>query len=199
MRYNNFEFGGIIMKILFIDTHSEILKVIIKNGEDTVEIDKSGVRSHSEIAIPSIIELLNRAGCKIEELNSIVVVNGPGSFTGVRIGVTIAKTLAYSLAIPIKTITSLEAYGVSSNSEFDIIAIPDSKGYYSAKKIDNTFLDFAYRKKSDFEKYIEDNNFSVSYSDKIDFDEILKYIKDKEPTNHHNVNPIYIKEIAALK
>ena len=45
------------------------------------------------------------------------MVNGPGSFTGIRIGITIAKVYAWSLNIPITTISSLEAMAISSENE----------------------------------------------------------------------------------
>ena len=64
---------------------------------------------------PAIKELIDE-----QKLDEIIVVNGPGSFTGVRLGVTIAKTLAYTLNIPIKTISSLEVSSISNNAQKSI-------------------------------------------------------------------------------
>ena len=187
------------MKSLYIDTHSEKVFIAIYENGNIKKIEKISNKSHSEIVIPCLQELLNECNIGLNDIDEIVVVNGPGSFTGVRIGVTIAKTIAYSLNIPIKTITSLEAYGISENDKFDIIAVSDTKGAYSACYEANSFKDFSYRKNSDFNSYIKANNYKVSTNDKTNLDKILNYLKDKDYTNAHLVNPIYIKEIDALK
>lgn len=186
------------MKTLFIDTHSNALcMAIISDKID--EIIKSEIRNHSEIAIPTLQELLEKTKTELKDIDEIIVVNGPGSFTGVRIGITIAKTIAYSLQIPIKTITSLEALGESINDEFDIITVSDTKGFYSAKKEGKTYINFEYRKNSEFEEYIKNNNYKTKTTNKYNYQNIINYLKDKPYTNPHLVNPIYIKEIDALK
>lgn len=66
--------------------------------------------------MPAIDELLKECGLKPSDLTQIAVAKGPGSYTGVRIGVTIAKTLAWSLNIPVKTVSSLEV--LAANGRF---------------------------------------------------------------------------------
>lgn len=187
------------MNTLFIDTHSETLFMAYIENKTILKIKKEGNRSHSEIAIPSLMVLLNESGKKLEDIEEIIVVNGPGSFTGVRIGITIAKTIAYSLHIPIKTITSLEAVGCSLKEDTDLVTVSDTKGFYSAKKNGSSYTDFQYMKKNEFEKYINDNNLTAKTTNEYDLYSILDYLKNKEYTNPHSVNPIYIKEIDALK
>lgn len=187
------------MKVLFIDTHSEKVTMIIKNDGHIFKNELVSDKSHSEVVIPTLEKLLKESCIKLDELDEIIVVNGPGSFTGVRIGVTISKTLAYSLNIPIKTITSLEMYGVSANEEFDIVTVSDSKGMYSAKYNNGKFDNFNYQKKSVFEEMVENDNLKVLGSKNIDIEKVINYLKDKEVVNPHVVNPIYIKEIDALK
>lgn len=187
------------MKILFIDTHSENVTIIYKCDSEVFTITKSSNRSHSEIAVPVLEEVLKKANITADELDQIIVVNGPGSFTGVRIGVTIAKTIGYSKRIPIKTITSLEMYGVSSDEDYDIVTVKDSKGVYSAIYKDNSFKDFMYQKAREFEDYVEKNNFKVLETKVINIEKIVEYLSSKESINPHSVNPIYIKEIDVLK
>ena len=184
--------------ILFIDSHSINFCVCLLNDGKVFSKREHSGKNHSEVAIPLINELLSDNGLTTTDLNGIIVVNGPGSFTGVRIGVTIAKTLAYSLNIPIKSITTLECLGISENDKFDIIAFRDNKGVYSAL-YDGEFIDYEYRSNIDFDNYINKNKFKVSYNDTIDFEKVWNYLKDKSPENPHGVNPIYVKKIDVLK
>lgn len=187
------------MKTLFIDTHSEKVIMTVIDGEKIYTEEKVSDRSHSEIAIPTLQKLLDENEYTLKDMDQIVVVNGPGSFTGVRIGVTIAKTIAYSLNIPIKTITSLELYGISELDYFDLITVEDSKGVYCVKKTVDNFEEPVYMSKSEFSKNVLDNNFVVSASRLIDYIKLLAYLKDSEPVNPHKVNPVYIKQIEVLK
>ena len=92
------------MNTLFIDTHDELITVsfIFKNNIFTKEVISE---SHSTHLLPLINDMLNEKNIKLNDFNRIVVVNGPGSFTGIRIGVTLAKIMAWSGNIPITTIT----------------------------------------------------------------------------------------------
>lgn len=187
------------MKTLFIDTHSERLDIAVIIDDKIFNKVVTGNRNHSEIAIPTLVEVLNCASLELKDIDQIIVVNGPGSFTGVRIGVTIAKTIAYSLNINIKTITSLEALGVSTSDNFDVIAIRDPKGVYSALHRENGFKEYTYQSSSAFNSFIELNNYKVSENTINDYVKIIEYAKNIEFTTPHKVNPLYIKDIEVLK
>lgn len=187
------------MKRLFIDTHGEKITILLDNNGHLYEESAISNRSHSEVAVSTLERILNEADISTVEIDEIVVVNGPGSFTGVRIGVVIAKTIAYTLNIPIKTITSLEAIGESSNENFDLVIVEDSKGVYSAKKTNSGYEGYKYQRRNEFEEYVNQNNYKVLKSENINCESIFKYLENKEYVNPHLVNPIYIKEIDALK
>lgn len=95
------------MKSLLIDTSDQVLSVAITDEEILGEININIKRTHSETLMPYIANLLEMVKVKKNELNRIIVSNGPGSYTGVRIGVTVAKTLATALNIPVYTVSSL--------------------------------------------------------------------------------------------
>ncbi len=187
------------MKVLFIDTHSEVVRTIVKLDDKMITEESKSERSHSEVIVPTLKKVLERAEITVDELDEIIVVNGPGSFTGVRLGVTIAKGIAFCKKIPIKTITSLEMFGVSASVPFNLVTIEDSKGVYSATYSDGKFDDFSYRKKSEFEEYRDANAFDVLTEKNVSLEKIIEYLKDVQSINPHLVNPIYIKEIDALK
>ena len=96
------------MNTLFISTFDKLITIaLLKNGKLIDKLELVSNKNHSEFVMNMINDILNNNNIDTSFLNEIIVVNGPGSFTGVRIGVIIAKTLAYTLNIPIKTITSL--------------------------------------------------------------------------------------------
>lgn len=97
------------MKVLAIDTSNYVLGVAIVDEEKVIgEVITNLPKNHSVRVMPTIEQLMKECGIKPKELERIVVAMGPGSYTGVRIGVTIAKTLAWSLEIPLVGVSSLE-------------------------------------------------------------------------------------------
>ena len=101
--------------ILFIDTHDELITIAIKNKNDLYIKSQESEYSHSVFTMPMIESLFKENNLNVKNLNKIIVVNGPGSFTGIRIGLSIAKTMAYALKIDINTISSLTAYLISND------------------------------------------------------------------------------------
>ena len=190
------------MYTLFISTFDKLITIgLLKNGEILEYLEKESLRNHSEFVMPMIDNVLKNNELNTSYLNEIIVVNGPGSFTGVRIGVTIAKTLAYTLSIPIKTISSLLLYSVSSKSDSNkVISIPDLKGSYVGyfNKDNELLMDYMYLKNEEYEEFISDKKDYLIKTNEIDLISVFKYLKGKEPENPHMVNPIYVKGIDAL-
>lgn len=96
------------MKVLAIDTSNNSLGVAVIDGEQVIgEYITNLKKNHSVRVMPAIEKLLKDCEMKPADIEKIVVAKGPGSYTGVRIGVTIAKTLAWTLNIPLVGISSL--------------------------------------------------------------------------------------------
>lgn len=97
------------MKVLAIDTSTFVMSIGIVDGDKVLgEVITNLNKNHSVRLMPAIVALMKDAGVQPKELERIVVAHGPGSYTGVRIGVTTAKTLAWSLGIPLVGVSSLE-------------------------------------------------------------------------------------------
>jgi tRNA threonylcarbamoyladenosine biosynthesis protein TsaB len=97
------------MYILAIDTSNQALGVaLVKDNEIVGELVTNIAKNHSVRLMPAIEHLMKEVNAKPEQLGKIVVAKGPGSYTGVRIGLTTAKTLAWSLGIPVVGVSSLE-------------------------------------------------------------------------------------------
>lgn len=98
------------MNILAIDTSNPVLGVALVNEDHLIgEVITNIKKGHSERLMPAIDQLLNDVEMNVEDIDKIVVAQGPGSYTGVRIGLTTAKTLAWALDIPIVGVSSIEA------------------------------------------------------------------------------------------
>ena len=98
------------MSILSIDTSSQVSSVSVLSAECVAaEISMQGALTHSETLMPHIETALAMARVKKDELDGIAVSIGPGSFTGLRIGLASAKMMAYALHIPLIAVPTLEA------------------------------------------------------------------------------------------
>ena len=97
------------MNVLAIDTSNYTLGVSIINDKKVIgEYITNMKKNHSIRVMPAIQRLLEDCDLSPMDLDKIVVAQGPGSYTGVRIGVTIAKTLAWTLKLPLVGVSSLE-------------------------------------------------------------------------------------------
>lgn len=109
---------------LGIDTANTPLSVaIVKDGLILAEVNSSMSVNHSLRAMPVIEELFATVQMQPKNIDAIAVSEGPGSYTGVRIGVTIAKTLAWTLKKPLVGVSSLKALAANA-LYFDGIICP---------------------------------------------------------------------------
>ena len=98
------------MLIVSLDTSSQVSSVAVLSEERVAaEVSMQGALTHSETLMPHIELALQMARAKKTELDGIVVSIGPGSFTGLRIGLAAAKMMAYALNIPMICVPTLEA------------------------------------------------------------------------------------------
>lgn len=98
------------MSILAIDTATQVSSVAVASADKlSAELTMQAKLTHSETLMPHIKEVLRMAGVKKEKLEGIAVSIGPGSFTGLRIGLAAAKAMAYALSLPIVGVSTLKA------------------------------------------------------------------------------------------
>jgi tRNA threonylcarbamoyladenosine biosynthesis protein TsaB len=107
--------------LLAMDTSTSSLTVaVLENGTLLGELSTYADRNHSIGLMPNIQELLHSLDMKPKDLRAVVVGNGPGSYTGVRIGVTAAKTFAWSLGIDLLGVSSLEAMAFGGKRRMEL-------------------------------------------------------------------------------
>lgn len=187
------------MYSLLIDTHSNILNIVLFKNQKVFGILSKETPSQSKLLVPLIQNILEEKKVKIKEISQVIVVNGPGSFTGVRLGVTVAKTISYCLNIPIKSISSLDLLALSTEIKDNYsVAIRDPKGYYigeySATK--SLLKEYSYISNNEFLTYASKN--IIIKDIPINWNNIYKFefLKDED---QYNIKPLYIKKIEVEK
>lgn len=194
---------------LFIDTvSSRIIVAILKDGKiKSIHNEKNGHDLSTRI-LPIIDNVFNEAKVIPNEVDTIYVVNGPGSFTGIRIGVTIAKTYAWSMKKRIITLSELALMATTSVDTDLIIPLIDTRrnasyaGIYD--KNGNSVLSDCYISNDDLkEKLSKDKTFTfISYDNidafdtvepNIDLESFINMHRNDVAKNPHEVNPEYLK------
>ena len=123
------------MNILAFDTSTENLGIALKKDKNLYTIALNESLKHSEKLLPLTETLFNAAAIKAENIDLVVCSKGPGSFTGLRIGMATAKGMAFALSVPFVSVPTLD-FLASSLSFFNGAVIPviDAKRarYYTA-------------------------------------------------------------------
>ena len=185
------------MKYLFIDSATTNLVVaIINEGKVAYIYNNDDNRDTSSKMMPVLANAFDKVGLKPQDIDKIFVVTGPGSFTGIRVGLTVAKTMAYTLNIPIVPISSLEVMASGSGGTALINA---RRGYVFAGTYDknlNVIYHDSYVLMSDKlkEPYISYDKFDFKVEKpNIDVLKVIKKHESDKPVNPHKVNPNYLK------
>lgn len=110
--------------ILNIETSTEVCSVnVSENGKLLFEKESLEGLNHSELLTVFIEELFKENNLEMKSIDAVAVAKGPGSYTGLRIGVSVAKGLCYALDKPLISISTLDAMGIYASQnpeEFNI-------------------------------------------------------------------------------
>lgn len=198
------------MKNLFIDTasHNRIVAIVSNDKIIAFKTELSDNTTSSRM-VPMLAEAFEEAKILPSEIDTIYVVTGPGSFTGIRVGLTIAKTYAWALNKKIVPISELEVISSGYYPYDTLVPYIDARrdygyaGIYNVE-LDNLTNDLHILKDQLLEKIVNYPNIAFLSYDNIDVPypvlepniDILKIIrkhtKDKG-VNPHNCNPNYLK------
>ncbi len=119
------------MTSLFLDTSSSYLNVAIIKDKDVLKsIYLFLEKDMSKYALLKIKEIIEELGLTADNIDEIIVVNGPGSYTGLRVGVTIAKTYAWGLNKKLIAVSSLYCMAVSITNASYIVPVIDARRNY---------------------------------------------------------------------
>lgn len=192
------------MKYLFIDTSTSYINIaIIDNDNIIINYHEKVEKDMSSKIIPLINQGFKKCSFTINDINKIFIVNGPGSFTGVRIGVTVAKTIAWALKIDVIPLSSLEVMASTRSDKDYLVPMIDARrgnvfaGIYDKKlniimndqlisydqlsiNLNGSYEQISY----DLENMLKPNGDLLKV--------INKHLNDK-PINPHLLNPNYLK------
>ena len=135
------------MKILALDTSSKICSVaILENDTVLAEKNQDNGKTHSENLMPMVAEILAENQLNVSDIQLISCCVGPGSFTGIRIGIASTKAMAEVCQIPVAGITSLETLARLDESEKTKVVLLDARN----NQVYSGIFDENYQAKQEF-------------------------------------------------
>jgi tRNA threonylcarbamoyladenosine biosynthesis protein TsaB len=116
------------MNLLAIETATEACSVALIHGDQVIARSEIAPRRHADLVLPMADALLAEAGLGRHALDAIAVGRGPGAFTGVRLGVSLAQGMALALDLPVITVSSLAALALEApEDDAAILAVIDAR------------------------------------------------------------------------
>lgn len=210
------------MKTLFIDSSRRSLSVALVSNDTLLFVSNvDSYSKHSNFLMNEIVNILNKTGNKIYDIDNILVLNGPGSFTGVRVGVTISKTIAWTLSKKLYELTTLKALSLHDDNDVVISVIYDKDttsyvGIYDEEDVED-YIDLDNIKQfngknitivsfddNNFVKLLnnalsKNNNVKIKIIDDYDYIKVVNYALSTKSINPHAAEPVYMKKIDAEK
>ncbi|WP_125714406.1 tRNA (adenosine(37)-N6)-threonylcarbamoyltransferase complex dimerization subunit type 1 TsaB [Companilactobacillus kedongensis] len=169
------------MKILAFDTSNKPLTVaVVCDGDVLASIESTEKKTHSVSLLPDIQQALKDSKLSMDEIDLIAVAQGPGSYTGVRIAVTVAKTLAFTLKKNLVGVSSLEVLAADGSEDKILVPLMDARN-------DNAFAGVYQYQDGELVNLIEDHHTSMEKlldtlkqyeSDKLEFINATEHLTD---------------------
>jgi len=116
------------VKVLVIDTCGEVGSVALCDGDLAVAQEVLAARGSSSALVPAVARLLEKQGWSLAELDGVGVVSGPGSFTGVRVGLAAAKGLCEAAGLPLVAVSRLEVLAATAGLQDGYAALDAGRG-----------------------------------------------------------------------
>ena len=190
---------------LFVDTALSYIRIaLFKDNKLIDSINERCEKNMSALFDSKVEELFKRNNLELTEVNKIYTVTGPGSFTGIRVGMTFSKVLAMALKEKITPISELQVLATTNTDKLKAPLIDARRGYVYAGVYDkdlNTLTEDKHILLEDFLNINKDVEY-ISYDSfehistiepNIDFEKIILKNKDKKQIEHEVLTPNYLK------
>ena len=184
-----------------IDSATEYLYLALYDGNDKrCSVFQKGENNHSETLMVELESIFESEQLKPTDIDEIYVGIGPGSYTGVRIGVVVAKMLAYSLSVPVFKVSSLALLASGSSAPTSIPIIDARRGYvfagvYSFENgilratVEDTYIQL--------DKLKDSHNGELVTDSEPCFEVILKSELYQKVEDVHRLAPVYLRKTEA--
>ena len=193
------------MITILLDSSNTNLSVGIARDNLLLEyISYEAWQRQSEYMIPELDKLLSKYNVSRDEIKEVIVAKGPGSYTGVRIAITIAKTIATALDTKLYAVSSLRVQKACKNPSICLINARSGRSYIGVYEDDKVLLDDQIMKNEDVLNYIKEHpNYSVCGDVKYlglegvisnNIQEMLSLKNVLDPVNPLSLKPVYMKE-----
>ena len=191
---------------LLLDSSNVYLSVgVAKDGKVIDKIYYEAWQRQSEMMVTEVDNILSKSKIAKEDLDAVVVGIGPGSYTGVRIGVTIAKTIAYALKIKIYAKSSLSLLKHAEKPTICLFNARSGRSYFAVYEGHKVIEKDCVKTNEEVLAYIHDHpdylvngdTYQISLeSGEFDIlENLADFNKDEEVKNVFALNPVYLKEL----
>ena len=190
---------------LFIDTALSYIRIALFKDDVLLDfINDKCDKNMSSLFDVKVRDIFSRNNISLQDVDKIYTVTGPGSFTGIRVGMTFSKVLAFSLNKKITPISELQVLASSKNASGVVAPLIDARrGYVYAGCYDTELNNVVEDKYILLDDFLNNNNVSyISYDSfehistvvpDIDFKKLIIKNKNKEQVDHHVLTPNYLK------
>jgi tRNA threonylcarbamoyladenosine biosynthesis protein TsaB len=193
-----------LLKRLVIDTATDYLYLALIEGDNVLDYYyKKGKRDHSVNLMIEIDRIFKKRELRISDLDEIIVGIGPGSYTGLRIGVVVAKMFGWNNNIPVRTVSSLALIASSYQGSKLILAEIDARrgnSFLGVYKNNGKSLEIVNKEElTNLEKYKESlkEEFEVVSFGVPDIIKILNSSLLETVDDIHLLNPNYLRKTEA--
>lgn len=199
------------MKTLCMDSaHKHLVIVLLEDGKVKAGEAFSCWKQQSETLFPELIKCMDQIGWTADDLDEVVISDGPGSYTGVRIAMAVAKVLCTRKHIPLYCLSTLQLYAGIQENAFVMLDARSSRAYVGILDKGKFLKDECIMTLDEIKAYLQEHPKSVVIGDGalIDLEtahtDLVKnfealYPIAKKVENIHTLTPRYLKEQDAYK
>ena len=186
------------MYAIIMDTSNQYLTVgLFQDGKLLSKKQVKALRQQSELAIPYLEEILSNFNLELKDVDEMIISIGPGSYTGVRIAMTIAKTLAAVLPIKIKGISSLAMFA-GKQKAISIIDARSHKVYVGIYENGKALQEDCLMDLEEFKAFYKQHDDFLLVGDVELLDQPVRQIDVCENLYQLSLNQPYIEDVDAL-
>ena len=189
---------------LFLDTTGNYLNIVMYDNGIVENIHEECARSQSENILPYIDELCKKHGYSANDITKVIITKGPGSYTGVRIAMTLAKVLCSTKNIPLYTISTLQAMALSHGKVCSIIDARSQRAFVGFYNNNKPECNDSIMTLDTLKEKLNASDYVISGNGALVDREAVEDVMNEEIFNHpeclelvenvHTLVPVYLKE-----